>query len=134
MRRGPRSVQAYADIGLETQVSSASPQQLITLLFDGAQAAISKARLYIQNNDIKGRGQAISKAIEIVDAGLKASVDVETGGKLAVNLIATYDLAIRQLLRANLNADLDCLATAERLLGDIGGAWRSITETERKQV
>ena len=34
--RGPRSVQAYANIGLETEVLSARPERLITLLYDGA--------------------------------------------------------------------------------------------------
>src|SRR3546814_9657244 len=86
-RRGPQSARAYADIGLETKVTGASAEELITLLFDGALAAIAKARLHIGNDNIEGRGQAISKAIDIVDSGLKASVDIETGGELAQNLI-----------------------------------------------
>src|SRR5699024_4328873 len=92
-----RSVQSYADVGLETQVFSASPEQLITLLFQGALAAIMKARIYMKNQDIAGRGMAISKAIDIVDSGLKASLDTESGGELANNLVATYEVVIRHL-------------------------------------
>ncbi len=127
-RRGPQRAgpaQAYANIGLETKVLSASPEQLITLLFDGALAAIAKARLYLLNGNIEGRGLAISKAIDIVDSGLKASLDMEAGGELASNLAATYDLAIRNLLLANLNVDIEKLDLAARLLGDIGDAWRT---------
>lgn len=127
--RGARSVQTYADIGLETRVAGATPEQLITLLFDGALAAIAKARLYLRNGDTRGRGEAVSKAIEIVEAGLKASVDLEAGGELARNLVAVYDLAVRNLLRANINADNTSLDLAERLLTDIGGAWRNIADT-----
>ncbi len=130
--RGPRraqSAQAYASIGLETKVLSATPEQLITLLFDGAQAAMAKARLYMQSNNIQGRGQAISKAIDIVDSGLKASVDMEAGGELATNLTATYELIIRNLLLANLHADLSKLDLAERLLTDIADAWRTAVGT-----
>src|SRR3546814_2443817 len=89
--RRPHSIQAYANIGLETQVLSASPEHLITLLFDGARAAILKARLHMQNNNIEGRGLAISKAIDIVDSGLKVSVDLEAGGELAKNLVRSEE-------------------------------------------
>jgi flagellar protein FliS len=132
-QRGSRrqSAQAYASIGLETQVFSAGPEQLITLLFNGAQAAILKARLHMENGDIPGRGMAISKAIDIVDSGLKATVDLEAGGELATNLVATYELIIRNLLLANLNADLEKLALAERLLTDIGDAWRTAVDPAR---
>lgn len=125
-RRGPQSVKAYADIGLETKVTSASAEELISLLFDAALAAMATADLHMKNGNIEGRGQAISKAIDIVDSGLKASVDTDAGGDLAKNLIAAYDLAIRHLLLANLNADASHLDIARRLLGDLGGAWRSI--------
>lgn len=129
--RGPRSqhsIHAYANIGLETEVLSASPERLITLLFNGAQAAILKARLHMENNNIEGRGMAISKAIDIVDSGLKASVDREAGGELATNLVASYELIIRNLLLANLNNDSEKLALAEQLLTNIGSAWREATD------
>lgn len=128
---GRRSAKAYADVGLETQVLSANPQQLITLLFQGALAAIMKARLYMKNQDIAGRGMAISKAIDIVDSGLKASVDTEVGGELANNMIATYELVIRNLLLANLNADEDALTLAETMLSNLSDAWReAVTSIE----
>lgn len=135
--RGPRrqhSIQAYANIGLETEVLSASPEHLITLLFDGARAAILKARLHMQSNNIEGRGMAISKAIDIIDSGLKASVDLTTGGELAKNLVATYELIIRNLLLANLNADSEKLDLAERLLVDIATAWREAVDPVRMEA
>ena len=110
---------------------SASPRHLITLLFNGAHAAIGKARLHMQNNDVQGRGAAISKAIDIVDSGLKISVDMEAGGELAKNLVATYELIIRNLLLANLNADPEKLNLAERMLTDISSAWRSAVDPAR---
>ncbi len=129
--RGQRrslSAQAYANVGLETEVFSASPEHLITLLLKGAQAAILKARLHMKHNNIAGRGMALSKAIDIVDSGLKASVNLETGGELATNMVATYELIIRNLLLANLNADTEKLDLAERLLNDISEAWQTAVD------
>lgn len=131
VQRGPRrsfSAQAYANVGLETEVFSASPEHLITLLLKGAQAAILKARLHMKNGNIPGRGMALSKAIDIVDSGLKASVDLETGGEVATNMVATYELIIRNLLLANLNADPENLDLAERLLNDISSAWQTAVD------
>jgi flagellar protein FliS len=129
--RGPRttrSAQTYANIDVQTKVMSASPERLITLLYDGALAAMAKARLYMQSNNATGRGMAISKAIEIVDSGLKASVNTEVGGEVAQSLIATYDLITRNLLLANLNADIARLEAAEKALSEIADAWRSAVD------
>lgn len=132
--RTARSAQTYANIELETKVSSASPERLITLLFDGALAAIAKAKLYMESNNISGRGASISKAIEIVDCGLKASVNSETGGEVAQSLITTYDLVTSNLLLANLNADKEKLELAEKMLSEIAQAWRLAIDTDKTPV
>lgn len=51
--------QAYAKIGVESSVMSANQQQLITLLFDGAISALVRARLFMQDNNIQGKGNSI---------------------------------------------------------------------------
>lgn len=130
--RGARGSRAYANIGLETQVMSATPEQLIILLFDGALAAIAKAGLYMQNGNIQGRGTAISKAIDIVDSGLKASLDMEAGGEISRNLAATYELVVHNLLQANLNADPEKLELARKLLSDIADAWKTATSAVKE--
>lgn len=123
--RGNRSVQAYTNIGLETEVLSAPPERLITLLYDGALAAIAKARLYMDSNNIAGRGTSISKAIDIIESGLKASLNLEAGGELAKNLSEIYDLMVRNLLLANLNNDKEKLQLAETMLKEIADAWKT---------
>jgi len=126
------SAQAYSNVGLETQVFSASPEHLITLLFDGAISAIAKAKLHLQMGNIAERGMAISKAIDIVDSGLKASVDLESGGEVAQNLVATYELVLHHLMLANLHADEEKLILAETLLKEIGSAWREACDRPKE--
>ena len=130
-RFGQQSVRAYAQVGLETEVLSASPEHLITLLFNGARTAMLQARLHMEQGNIAGRGQSLSKAIDIVDSGLKMAVDTEKGGELARNLVATYDLILHNLMLANLRNDAEKLTLAERLLTDIADAWRSNVDTQR---
>lgn len=128
------SAQAYSNVGLETQVLSASPERLITLLFEGALSAIAKARLHMQLGNIAERGMAISKAIDIVDSGLKTSVDMEAGGELAKYLVASYELVLQNLMLANLNADEAKLTLAETMLKDLGSAWREACDSPREHT
>ncbi len=121
---------AYARIGVEIGAMSASPHQLICMLFDGAKTAIGMARHHMVAGDIGAKGNAISKAVDIVENGLKASLDADAAGaagaELVKNLAALYDYVVQRLLYANLRNDTKALDEAERLLDDIGGAWREI--------
>ena len=122
---GSQSVRSYADIGLETQVLGASPERLITLLYLGARAAIGQARIHQQEGRVAERGAAISKAIKIVDEGLKTGLNMEAGGEIAANLARLYDYIVRTLLTANLKADAEQLDIADRLLADLAEAWQT---------
>lgn len=118
--------QAYKQVNLETSVSQASPHQLIVLLFDGALNAIRLADLYIQKGDIAGKGKAISKAINIIDNGLKSCLNLEQGGEIAENLDQLYYYISQQLVLANLHNDREKLQTCFDLLDNIAQAWREI--------
>jgi flagellar protein FliS len=73
---------------------------------------------------------AISKAINIIDNGLKSSLDADAGGKagaeLVTNLSALYDYIAQRLMYANLRNDPALLDEADRLLDNISSAWREI--------
>ncbi|SDX46575.1 flagellar protein FliS [Collimonas sp. OK242] len=125
---------AYARVGIESAVMSASPQQLLSMLFDGAKAAISMARHHMASGDTVAKGNAISKAVSIIDSGLKASLDPDAGGsagaELAANLSSLYDYINQRLLYANLRNDPGLLDEADRLLENIASAWREISVTQ----
>lgn len=118
--------QAYAQVGLESGVMSASPHQLIVMLFDGAQSALVRARILMNQGDIPAKGAALSKAINIIENGLSAGLDMEKGGELAENLSALYDYMSRRLLHANLHNDEQAIIEVLALLENIADAWRQI--------
>lgn len=123
-----RMLNAYGQAQVENGVATASPHRLIAMLYDGALLAISQARVHLQHGDVAARGTAISKAIAIIDEGLKISIDLEAGGELALNLRALYEYMSRRLLEGNLKADDAALEEVERLLRELKGAWDAIGE------
>ena len=122
------AVRAYADVGLETGVDNAHPHRLIKMLFEGALLAVARARHAMLAKDIASRGSAISKAIQIIDEGLKASL-VDTGEDLASNLRALYDYMCHRLLIASLKNDLGAIDEVTRLLNELKDAWNAIDPT-----
>lgn len=121
-----RGASAYAKVGVESGVMSASPHQLIVMLFDGALAAIRTARIHLQDDNAAEKGKAISKALDIVNNGLLVALDAERGGEIAERLASLYDYVTRLLLSANLHNAVESLDQAETLLHDIASAWREI--------
>ncbi|WP_168013458.1 flagellar export chaperone FliS [Halomonas salinarum] len=121
-----KGAKAYARVGVESSVMSASPHQLISMLFDGAQASIRKARIHMQDGNVAEKGLAISKALDIVYNGLQSSLDAEKGGEIAERLWSLYDYVARLLIEANLRNDPERLDEASVLLESIGSAWRDI--------
>lgn len=117
---------AYAKVGVETGVLAASPHKLIVMLFDGAIVAELAAIRQMENGDIPGKGKSISKAITIIDSGLRASLDVKAGGEIAANLDALYEYMGHRLLVANLNNQAEILEEVHRLLADLKSAWDAI--------
>ncbi|KAA5930363.1 flagellar export chaperone FliS [Pantoea sp. Bo_2] len=119
---------AYAKIGVESAVMSASQQQLVVMLFDGALSALIRARLFMQDGNIEGKGSSISKAINIIEAGLKEGLAENRGDELADNLLDLYNYMTRRLLQANLHNDVAAVEEVEGLLRNIADAWKEVVQ------
>lgn len=121
-------INAYNKVSLETSVLDADPHKLISMLFEGALVAISKAKNEINLQQTEAKGKSISHAIAIIGEGLNASLDKNVGGELAQNLSALYDYMVRRLVAANLQNDTTALDEVTRLLTELQSAWNSIRE------
>ncbi|MDR2166053.1 MAG: flagellar export chaperone FliS [Zoogloeaceae bacterium] len=116
----------YAKLSRESDVRTADPHRLIILLFEGAESAISVACLHAERGNVAERGAHLSKAIDIINNGLKASLDVQQGGDLARRLVALYDYMVSRLLWANMKNDVPTMREVHALLAEIHDAWKQI--------
>jgi flagellar protein FliS len=122
-------VHAYANVGMETGVLAASPHKLIVMLFDGALVALSTALNGMRSGNIAEKGKSISKAIMIIDSGLRAALDKKAGGDIAEGLDSLYEYMSGRLVTANITNEPAILEEVQRLLIELRDAWNAIADT-----
>jgi len=121
-----QSSEAYNSVPVEAQVAGATPHQLIAMLFEAAHSALMRAKIYFEKGIVAKRCEMISKAINIIDNGLRASLDFEKGQEIAVDLERLYDYVSRLLMQANANSDVEKLLEADRLITGMAAVWNEI--------
>lgn len=112
----------------QTKVTTTDQGQLLLMLYDGALRYLQQARDKMLAKDFAGKGILISKVIDIVNE-LSASLNMEKGGSLAVNLNNLYILCTARLLQANLKMNVDSLDSVVQILSGLRGAYAQIIET-----
>ena len=120
------AINSYREVGIETGVQAADPHKLILMLFEGALIALSDAKRFMLQRQTAAKGQALSKAIMIIENGLKTSLDAKAGGELGERLAALYTYMCDRLLRANLHNRPEIVDEVSRLLAELRGAWEQI--------
>ena len=121
-----RLVGAYHQVGVQTMVADASPHRLVAMLFDGFFSAIARGRGAMRCGDVRGKGEALMHAVRIVDEGLKASLNLTAGGKLAADLSELYAYVCLRLTQANLRNDERALDECVALMNPLRDAWNEI--------
>ena len=121
-----RAASAYQRIKVETSVDGANPHQLVALLYEALLRAVAAARSALARGDIATKGAEISKAVRILEEGLKAGLNVEAGGEVALNLRGVYGYCVGRLTQANLKNDDARLVEVVALIEPIAQAWGQI--------
>ena len=110
---------------LEHKVLSATPAELVRIVYQTALEAIREAREALSQGDIRRRSAAISKALSAVSE-LVACLNHENGGSLSRNLAGLYGYMQQQLVRANIEQSDGPLAEVGRLLSALAEAWEGV--------
>ncbi len=122
MRYNANPWQSYRQVATKT----ATPGQLVLMLFDGALRFLDKALIGFDLDDPLDSNLAINnnilKAQEILRE-LNMSLNMEQGGEFAATMRRLYNYYDLQLSQSNLQKDPAGVQTVIRLLSVIRGAW-----------
>lgn len=118
------ALKQYQKLGIESEVSHASPHRLIQLLFEGALGRLAAAQGAMERGDIAVKGEMLGKAIGIV-GGLRSSLDMDAG-ELSERLDQLYEYVNLRLLEASSQNDIDKVAEVIQLLKTVKSGWDEI--------
>jgi flagellar protein FliS len=122
----------YAQMGLETGVLAASPNKLTIMLYEGAITACHSAIGYMQKKEFENKGAMLSKAMMIIESGLRLSLDKKAGGELAESLDSLYVYMGHRLMIASIRNQPELVQEIIKLLTDLKGAWETIGDEQVK--
>jgi len=108
---------------------SASPVELVRILYTAAARAVQTARESLQAGDIASRSREISKA-QVILIELASSVDSAKGKDIGERLLALYDYMQTRLAEANAEQKDGPLAEVSHLLGTLQEAWSRCADVE----
>lgn len=108
------------------QVETASPEELLILMYDGAIRFLNVARKAMEEKNIEKSHNNLIRAQHIITE-LMASLDMEIGGEVAQNLFRLYDYLHYRLVQANIKKDT---AMIDEVLSHL----RSLKETWEQAI
>ena len=111
----------------EQMILSASPMELVRLMYDQAILCVRDARRYLSQRKITERSKAIMKAYGLV-AELLTSLNQEQAPELSAGLRNLYLYIQGLLLAANCDQTDQPLAEAQALLGTLSEAWKQVPD------
>ena len=122
----------YTNQYLANTVLSASPEQLLLMLYDGAGRFLAQAIQAIEEGRIEQRTHCINKASAIV-AEFAATLDRSQAPALADDLTALYAYMLRRMMQANLKNDAEPLVEVKGLLADLRATWAQAIDINRAE-
>jgi flagellar protein FliS len=110
---------------LQQSVMTASPGQLVVMLYDGALRFLLQAATLMRAEDTLGCDAKLRRAEAIIDE-LRGTLDQERGGVIASRLEGIYVFCKRHLIDARIQRDAGMIDKVAELLGELREAWAQI--------
>ena len=130
--------QSYARTYRANAVLTASPGQLVLMLYDGALKALGIAR------EAFGRPEEDYRRIEVINTQLlkaqailnelASGLDLNAGGDVARTMQSLYEYHHHRLFEANLRKQVEPVVEVERLLRELRDAWAEMLAKQHTSV
>ena len=127
----------YAKSYQAIAVTTASPGNLVLMLFDGALRFLSMATFGFECEDISKRNEVIHNNLiktQNILRELQCSLDMKLGGEFSTRMFALYDYMIEELRKANMAKDKAPIEIVTRLLGEIRDAWAQMLQQSQSEA
>jgi len=114
------------------QIQTATQEEILILLYEGAIRFLVIAKKAIEAKDIEKANTHLIKAQNIITEFM-ASLDMEVGGEVAKNLFKLYDYFIYRLVEANFKKDTVMVDEVIDHLRALKQTWEEAIEIAKKE-
>ena len=123
---------AYMNQYQNNQVTTATPEQVLIMLYDGAIRFVRQAKEAVAAGNLGAKSTAISKTIAIITE-FSNTLDRKIGGEIAVDLSRLYDFMLMELSSVNVHGDVKRLDPVEKILLDLREAFAEAAIIHRRE-
>ena len=106
-------------------VETASPMQLVRMLYDAMLQTTAEARVALEAKDYESANERLLHAQRIVEE-LDHAVDEDKGGEIANNLRRLYDFLLQRLTYVNITKSLTALEDTETVMEEMHAMWSQV--------
>ncbi len=118
----------------KTSVTTATKEQVLIMLYEGAINHLKRASEACQKNDLAAKGVAVGKAHDIINE-LSNTLNFEVGGDIAVNLENLYMFMVEQIIQGNIQNDHTKFDQTRKLLENLLEGWKgAIAQNQIQKV
>lgn len=117
----------------EMEVLSASPGQLVVILFDHVLASLQRARFAIERGAVETRIEALHRSRSAL-AELLSTLDRERGGSIARDLSALYGFLLSELMDIGLRPDVQRLGRVIGIVRELREAFAAIAGHGQREL
>lgn len=114
-----------ADIYKQNQVNTASPKDLVVLLYEGCIKFLRLAELGLEENRLDLVNENLVKAQDIISSLLN-TLDMDVEGEIPEQLQVLYTHFLEELVEANLKKDVDKIVYVREKMAELLESWKSI--------
>ena len=113
----------------EQSVTTATPEELTLMLYNGCIKFINLAEVFIDDKNIEKINVNILKAQDIVN---ELNITLNMDYEVSENLRQLYSFVNERLLDANISKDKKSLAEAKEIVTDLRDTWKEAMALSRK--
>lgn len=105
----------------QNAINTATPQELVLMLYDGSIKFINRAIIGIEEKNIEMANNNIIKAQNIV---FELMISLDMSYEVSKDLELQYDFMHRTLIDANIKKDKELLEDVKGLITDLRDTWK----------
>jgi flagellar protein FliS len=115
---------------VKKDLENLSREEIVVKLYEALRIRLQAAIEEINDGNIARKAEHLSRGLAIV-LELQASLDMEQGGEIAVNLNSLYNYLVSDLVAANLNNDTQKIEEALKVVDPLLEAWTEIAKGKK---